>query len=452
MTETTDSNALYRAFVACLVVTSLPIKNLAYIAPAIYLLILWLHGEKRIFFRVVQLAVAILAISSIALLYDQLNGRTVNFPGVWLGLLTYAPLLILLCERFNRSIDQGTYDRFINACVWFISFQSLIGVLQFITTRNPDAVCGTFGLLDGFQDRITIAQVYFTFTLFGMILFLIPAASQWKPRAAIAMGALTCILAQSGHQTIFFIVALIGCGVSRISHVGALVRTLGAAAGLTWLLLQFYPNTIWLAHEWFEKVTDTANSPKRLVCEGAVAIMDNPKNILIGTGLGQYSSRAALISADEYLTVKLPSFITGRSDYFNDYIRPSLTLFEEFGEGSAISKPYMSVISLIVELGSVAFIILAALICQSMVRCNRLMASKNEQASWMGFAMTVGIVFFVLCCFVENYAEFSQAIFAPFILFVVAGSRAQTLLSGVEARNRKTRFQAAYFLAAPQLH
>jgi hypothetical protein len=56
------------------------------------------------------------------------------------------------------------------------------------------------------------------------------------------------------------------------------------------------------------------------------------------------------------------------------------------------------------------------------------MMGTGDQLGQTGFAMTVGILFFVLCCFIENYAEFSQAVFVPFILFVVAGSRAQTLI------------------------
>jgi len=339
MTATTDTKALYRAFLVCLVVASLPIKNFAYVTPALYLLILWLHGERRVAGRVALLCSAILVISFIAILWDHLGGRTVNLPGVWFGLVTYAPLMVVLCETFGRTIDQPTYDRFVTVCAWFILFQSLIGIFQFVATRNTDAVCGTFGLLDGFRQSITIAQVYFTFTILGMILFLVPAASQWLPRMAIVIGLLTCVIAQSGHQLIFFVVALVVCGLARLSQFGTFVRTIAAATAMTFLVLQFYPDTVWLAREWYEKVTDTSDSPKRLALEGAVSILEEPKNLLIGTGLGQYSSRAALISSDEYLNIKLPRFLTGRSDYFDENIRPSLVLFEEVGDGSAMAKP-----------------------------------------------------------------------------------------------------------------
>ena len=439
MTATTDTKALYRAFLVCLVVASLPIKNFAYVTPALYLLILWLHGERRVAGRVALLCSAILVISFIAILWDHLGGRTVNLPGVWFGLVTYAPLMVVLCETFGRTIDQPTYDRFVTVCAWFILFQSLIGIFQFVATRNTDAVCGTFGLLDGFRQSITIAQVYFTFTILGMILFLVPAASQWLPRMAIVIGLLTCVIAQSGHQLIFFVVALVVCGLARLSQFGTFVRTIAAATAMTFLVLQFYPDTVWLAREWYEKVTDTSDSPKRLALEGAVSILEEPKNLLIGTGLGQYSSRAALISSDEYLNIKLPRFLTGRSDYFDENIRPSLVLFEEVGDGSAMAKPYMSVISLPVELGLALSIVLLAVICHSVVCCARIMIVNEDQVGWIGFTMMVGTIFFVLCCFIENYAEFSQAVFVPFILFVVAGSRAQTLLGAVAAANRGTK-------------
>jgi hypothetical protein len=388
-------------------------------------------------------------------LWDHLSGQTVNFPGIWFGLLTYGPLLVILCETFSRTIDQPTYDKFAKVCVWFILIQSAVGVFQFVGTGNSDAVCGTMGLWDGFKPSVTIVQVYFTFVIFGMILFLVPVANQWQTRVAIATGAMICVLAQSGHQTIFFVIALIVCGLVRISHFGTLVRTVVAAAVLSLLVFEVYPDTFSVARDWYYKVTDTANSPKRLVYDGAITILDQPKNLLIGTGLGQYSSRAALITSNEYLNVPLPPFLTGKSDYFNDYIEPSIVLFNEVGEGSAISKPYMSMISLPVELGLVLSIVLLAVVCRSVIWCVWIMTGKGDQVGWLGFSMVVGILFFVLCCFIENYAEFSQAVFVPFILFVVAGSRAQTALRAAENKlpaNRMSKVdlkKAPYGIALP---
>jgi hypothetical protein len=429
MNPTADGKGLYRALLACLVVASLPIKNLAYVTPALYLLILLLHGEYRVVCRVALLYAVILVASCVAILWDHLGGRVVNLPGLWMGLVTYAPLIVIVCETFDRTIDDATYDKFINVCCWFILLQSAIGVLQFVATGNGDAVCGSFGLLDGFQQSITIAQVYFTFTILGMILFVLPAANRWLPRVAITAGALSCVLAQSGHQTIFFIVSLMIAGMLRISHIATLARTVVAVGVTAVLVLVIYPDTIWLTREWFGKVTDPSSSPKRLALDGAASILSEPKNLMIGTGLGQYASRAALITSNEYLAVELPALLTGKSDYYNDYIHPANLLFEQMGEGSAIVKPYMSVVNLTVELGLVISIALAWVMCRAAIRSVRLMMGSDGQLGWIGFSMTVGILFFLLCSCIENYAEFCQAIIVPFILFVVAGSRAQTILN-----------------------
>lgn len=428
MNTTTDGQGIYRAFLACLIIVSLPIKNFAYVAPACYLLILLLHREYRVVGRVLLLSSLVLLVSAVAVVWDHLAGQTVNFPGLWLGLITYAPLLIVLCETFDRTIDETTYQKFVTACIWFIVFQSLVGVVQFVAIGNPDAVCGTFGLLDGFSQQITISQVYFTFTMFGMILFLTTAANQRLAQVAIAMGIMVCVLAQSGHQMIFFAASLIACGLMRITRIGTLARTVGAAVVMAVLVLQFYPNTVWLAREWFDKVTQSSDSPKRMVFEGAQSILSEPKNFLIGTGLGQFSSRAALISSNEYLSVKLPDFLTGRSEYYDEFIRPAAVVFEVSGEGSAMAKPYMSAVSMPVELGLVMCFALLVVVCHRLVWCARLMWSNSEQLGWIGFTSMVGIIFFLFCCLIENYAEFTQAVFAPLILFVVAASRAETML------------------------
>src|SRR6185369_13568017 len=107
MRPTNDTKALFHAFIACLIVISLPLKNLAYITPAVYLAILWFHGERRLLGRVAMLSAAVTMISSIAILWDHLNGQTVNFPGLWMALLTYAPVFVLFGETFNRSIDEA---------------------------------------------------------------------------------------------------------------------------------------------------------------------------------------------------------------------------------------------------------------------------------------------------------------------------------------------------------
>src|SRR5262249_23888993 len=89
--------------------------------------------------------------------------------------------------------------------------------------------------------------------------------------------------------------------------------------------------------------------------------------------------------------------------------------------------------------------LLLAVVGWNMFRCARITTNNTGELGWLGFVMLVGMVFFVLCCFIENYAEFCQAIFIPFILFIVAGSRARTLLQAAKnsRQARRTTAQAS---------
>ena len=428
MTNADSGRVLLRAFVVCLIMVSLPIKNFAYLAPAAYLLVWFLAKECSHLVRVFLLSGALLSLSLIAILWDQLNGQAVNFPGPFMALMTYAPILLLVTEKYDYKISSTTYEKLVNICVWFLIVQSLIGIVQYLLVRNTDAVSGTFGLLDTWGSNITIMQVYYTFTMFGMILFLYPESDKTMPRIAIGIGLFACILAQSGHQTVFLVLAIFFCGMLRMNNLNTQLRTLGAALGVALFALILFPQTLWLSGEWFRKVTNPHYSPKYLVTEGSVDILSTPKNFLIGTGLGQYTSRAALITSDEYLNVRLPSVLVGRSDYYLDHVRPANSLFYSIGEGSAMAKPYMTALSIPVELGIPLTLALLALVIIQAVRCLQMMWSNSEELQKIGFAALVGICFLVLNCTVENYAEFTQAIFLPCLLYTVAMSRAIPML------------------------
>jgi hypothetical protein len=202
--------------------------------------------------------------------------------------------------------------------------------------------------------------------------------------------------------------------------------TLAAAAALGFLLLamvQFYPATFDNTRAWYRKVALNSRSPKRLAVMEGCGILADPKNMLLGTGLGQFSSRASFITSNEYLTVELPAPLVGKSDYFR-LLRPAREEFAEWGEGSAISKPYFSLLSITVECGVLLTGALIGVLAVHVWRNLRLMRSSQRRVALTGMAANTGLVLFVLCCAVENYAEFPQAIFLPLLLYVLAISRA----------------------------
>jgi hypothetical protein len=165
------------------------------------------------------LGVSLLAllISGFVLFADSYHGQ-VNMPGMFLAIVTYLPLIIAVCHPPIADLSEGVIERLQTTCAWFVIVQSAIGVLQFGMCGNPDTVCGTFGLLDFRQETVTIAQVYFTFTMFAMLLFMFLDAKRRLVQVALGVGLLTCILAQSGHQTIFLVATLALFGLSRVAQ------------------------------------------------------------------------------------------------------------------------------------------------------------------------------------------------------------------------------------------
>src|SRR5262245_33769430 len=181
------ANAFYAAFVISLVLVSLPLKNFAYVVPPVYLLVFACLGHGTPLFRVIGISVLAVLLSTVSLLFDS-DGMRVNAPGTLLAVLTYLPIFIVASHPRILSLSDEFVQRLQTTCAWYVIIQSLVGILQFIVSGNPDAVCGTFGLLDFRYARITINQVYFTFNIFVMVLFMFLDARRRLLQIAIGIG------------------------------------------------------------------------------------------------------------------------------------------------------------------------------------------------------------------------------------------------------------------------
>jgi len=414
-------------FAICTLLIAIPIKNFGYLVPPLYLFLRIYYDRRGGLHRFAPLFIAVTVISAISLLADSFRTSEINLPGMALALLTYFPLLLLPAEEFDLAMDDRHFGRLTEIVAWFVILQSCVGCVQYLAARDSDAVSGTFGLLDFHHKTITISHVYFTFALFGMILFL--ALSHKRPiaRVAIVMGLVANLLAQSVHQTIFFAGAV---GLFAMLQFARARTAILLVAGIACLLLAvswFSPEVFEGTLDWYDKVVNNPESPKWMAVSEARKILDDPKNLLIGTGLGQYSSRAALITSGQFLSVHLPAFMTGESGYFRRGIEPGLAEFERSGEGSAISKPYFSAMSVLVELGVPLTLLLAAGVVLAMRKHLALSQSRIPEVALIGTTSNAGTLFFVLCCGIENYAEFPSAIFLPLLLYVAARSRASWL-------------------------
>ncbi|WP_148073413.1 hypothetical protein [Bythopirellula goksoeyrii] len=424
--EVVPGQRFYLVFLLCLALTSIPVKNLAYIVPPVFLFLELIVGEKSAW-RTLLLMALFATLSGVSMMYDGFRGQAINVPGLLFALLTYLPMFLFLASRPDREIDSSLFTKFINLTAWFVIVQSLVGVIQFVISRNGDAVTGTFGLLDFHLNTISITQVYFTFTLFGMILFLMLDARRLLPQVAIVAGLLTCAIAQSGHQTVFFAASLALCCTIQFRRFGTALGGIALVGCLTFIVVQLYPDTIMHTQEWYRKVVQDPRSAKRMVLTDSAEYLSDPKNALLGVGLGQYTSRAALISSNTYLNRELPGPLSGRSDYFVDSMLPAMHRFDEVGEGSAISKPYFSALSAAMELGPPLTFVCLGVLGVHLLRNLHWMLSSNPKLARAGLVSCIGLLFFLLCCVIENYLEFPQAIFLPFLLYLVVQARATQL-------------------------
>jgi len=160
---------------------------------------------------------------------------------------------VLAAVSVLGKLGDRLFEKLITVTAWFVIVQSAIGVVQFALSRNGDAVAGTFGLLDFYLNTISITQVYFTFTIFGMILFLLLDTKQPISKLAIVAGLLACAIAHSGHQTIFFVASLTMFSVVQFKRIGTAVRAAAMGVFLIFLMVQIYPETWTHTREWYRK-------------------------------------------------------------------------------------------------------------------------------------------------------------------------------------------------------
>lgn len=422
--EAEAGDSFVNSVLVCLLLIAMPIKNSAYLVPPVFIAMQMLSGNMRFVGRTLLWWSVLVCISTLSILIDSLSGKEVNLPGLYFGFLTFASFVVILALRSDFTISPAHWRGLRIAVAWFVIIQSLIGMMQFAMSGDPDTVCGTFGLLD-FRGGVTIAQVYLTFNLFAMVMFLLTDMRGLLAKSAIVVGLLACALAHSGHQIVFFVASLtlVGALQMRLRDVAKLGALLLVLVVLTANVSMIYWSDI---EGWYRKAVVEEDSPKRMVTLSAVEVMSGPKNLLLGVGLGQYSSRAALITSGNYLSTELPRSLTGTSDYFRDFILPARYEYQQHGEGSAISEPFCSALNLIVELGVPLAALLLFAVSKQFYRNRLLTRSTDSHTRAVGLWANVGLVFFVLCCFIENYVEFPQAIFLPALLYVAAKASTRT--------------------------
>jgi len=431
-----EERKLLGAFIALIVIVAFPGKFLFYISPAVLILISLFVGGFVQFWRLVGILFGIVALSLATIAFDLMDGGHANMPGLVFGVITYLPIFILWSLSKDFRVSEGFAWRLANACLVFILLEGAVGAAQWVIAHNADLVSGTFGLFDTVKEH-TISQVNFCFTLFCMIVYCAIWIHKRRMKLGCGVALAVALLASAAHQTLFFMAlmpALAVTGGRRFRRLAASIGIMGALFVGTFF---FDPAIVEHIEGWADKVLLNPTSPKRLSVTAALELMQG-KTLLLGVGLGQFSSRAAILTAAGGTTFSMPKILVDTSTYYERFMKLPVFLFQQNGEGSAMAMPYFSVLSVITEFGLVIAAMLLFKMVQTVIENIRLGAASPE--AWrVSCYCNFFIGFLFLCSFIQNYLELTQAIMIPVLLYIVSKARLRALAEGVAASDVAAR-------------
>jgi hypothetical protein len=364
----------------------------------------------------------------------------VNMPGLVFGVIGYLPIFILCSLSKDFRVSEGLAWSLARACLVFVLFEGAIGAVQWAVAHDPDLVSGTFGLFDTVTNERTISQVNFCFTLFCMTVYCAIWIRKRSMKLACGGALVAALVAEAAHQTLFFMAMMPALAVTG----GRRFRRLAVATGVCGVLVvgAFIVDSDLVVHidSWADKVLINPRAPKRLAVIGAIELMQG-KNLLLGAGLGQYSSRAAILSSGSGTSVKLPKLLVDTSTYYDQFMALPVFIYQQTGEGSAMPMPYFSALSVITEFGLVIAALFLFKIVQTIIENIRLGAASPE--AWrVSCYCNFFIGFLFLCSFIQNYLELTQAIMIPVLLYIVAKARLRALAESPAASDIVARFSA----------
>ena len=134
------------------------------------------------------------------------------------------------------------------------------------------------------------------------------------------------------------------------------------------------------------------------------------KNYIIGEGIGQYSSRAAMTCTGEYIDSYTKLFPVSMSEYTSEFIFPQLVLTKQLHNSLSLKDTYYSsVISVMGELGIIGIVFFILYVLYLMKK------SKGYSK--------IFVIFFVFACFIDNYLEFAKVISLLYLLINLYNER-----------------------------
>lgn len=441
------SKPFFEVFLVSIIIIWLPSsKLLSYIVP--FLGIAWFiiranSGKTllRLFFYII---IYILIICSYLLFYFLADEQFITQNAI-LSFITYASFLFFLILPSNADISKINYLKYVKTIKLFIIVESFIGIFQVIVFvilngTNFDSSTGDVvqGTLDPLSFLHTIGgnfnnQIY-TINLLFLLLFYTPhAINQRKGEWVIFLGLLSVLLGSVVHVFISFLLAVV---LIYIFYRRYFFKTNKIFLWVVFLICSIIsltaiiqPKNFGLISYYFNKITSN-ESPKTFVTVNSLTQLphDCPWVSFIGLGPGQYSSRAGLIGTGKYFggfsnPQKIPFLTNNSSKAFNKYVYLKWmnvsTNVKKYG-GSTMSRPFYSILSILMEFGYLIFVVLSILVISLILKIKKIyieaLMGNHKLKAFYALSCAISILFCVLFSFFENYVEVPQAIFTGFLM------------------------------------
>jgi hypothetical protein len=357
--------------------------------------------------------------------------------------MTYGSIIfVLVYPKFiseNDSPQTNKLQKFLYVVLLIETIFAIVQLTLFtllnaasLDESTGDIIQGTINPLSFINENVGFNNQVFTINYLFLMIYEIPYLLKTKRKYLIVIGILVVILASVLHVVFSFALALFTSFlfIGLIKFRKQLFRFFLAGAFVAGLIFVTQPKNFSLI-SYYSNSLMSLESPKVLVIANSVSLLpqEYPDALLYGLGPGQYTSRASLISSGRYFgefdnPVRIPFLdASTASKAFNDYIfdiwEVYATNIEQYGN-STMSRPFFSILSLLIEFGLIIFVLMLILLFRylSKIRKRYLQANlgENKTLAYYHFVNMVSVLFIFYLAFFENYLESSASICSGLLL------------------------------------
>jgi len=440
------SKAVFEIFLFSLFVVWLPFKFLAYLLPFLCLawFIIRMNSGATLLRLAIYLISFVLIIGVYFVFYKIVNEKFIVQNSI-LSILTYGSFLFLIVLTKKTDVTQEDFIKYIKVIKLFILLESFLGISQvvlFVILHGGNFDSSTWDMAQGTLNPLSFLiplgnfnnQIY-TVNLLSLLLFYTPyAVFQRKGIWVCVLGLLAILAASVWHMFLAFLLAAL---MITFYFTRTLLRFSSTRVLIVFFVISIFsvtialqPSNFSLVSYYFGKITSD-QSPKTAVTVASVSELPKefPWVYIIGLGPGQYTSRAGLIGTGRYFgEFKDPKkllFLTPEvSHAFNEYVYDQwegVAMNPKKYGNSTMSRPFYSIMSILIEFGYVVFIVILITILIYFVKIKRLYQRRLKENDLLGslYVLSCGIfvLFLILISLFENYLEVAHAIFLGLVLY-----------------------------------